>query len=204
MVKVLVLFYSLYGHIHKMAEAVAEGINEVEGAEAILRQVPETLSDDVIEKMGGTGSKNKFAHIPVATRKDLENVDGVLFGTPTRFGTMCGQMKQFLDSTGGIWAKRALTGKPGSVFVSTSNQHTGQEATILSVLPTLFHHGMVVVGLPYTFEGQLGTDEVHGGSPYGATTIAGGDGKREPSRVELDGARYQGRHVAEIATKLAR
>lgn len=203
MVKVLVLFYSLYGHVYKMAEAVAEGINRVDGAEAVLRQVPETLSDEVIEKMRGTEPRKRFEHVPIATPDDLLDVGGVVFGTPTRFGNMSGQMKQFLDSTGRIWSKKALLGKVGSVFVSTSNQHTGQESTILSFHITLFHHGMVVVGLPYSFEGQLGTDVVNGCSPYGASTIAGGDGKREPSKVELNGARFQGEHVAKIAVKLA-
>lgn len=201
--RVLVVFYSMYGHIYRMAEAVAEGAREVEGAEAILRQVPETLSEDILKKMGALETKKTFSHVPVAAVGDLEAADAVFFGTPTRFGNMCGQMRQFLDATGQLWASGSLIGKVGSVFVSTATQHGGQESTILSFHTTLLHHGFVVVGLPYSFQDQMRIDEVTGGSPYGASTIAGGDGARMPSENELEGARYQGKHVGEITARLA-
>jgi NAD(P)H dehydrogenase (quinone) len=178
--KVLVPFYSLYGHIYKMAQAVAEGASQVKRAQVELRRVPETLSDEVLEKMGA-----------------------VIFGTPTRFGNMCGQMRQFLDATGKLWLSGALVGKVGSVFTSSNTQHGGQETTITSFHLTL-HLGLVVVGLPYAFEGQMRMDEITGGSPYGASTIAGSAGKRQPSDNELDAARFQGNHVAAIAKKLAK
>jgi NAD(P)H dehydrogenase (quinone) len=200
--KVLVLFYSMYGHIYKMAEAVAEGVREVNGAEAILQRVPETLSDDVLKKMGALEARKAFANIAVAKVEDLVQADAIIFGTPTRFGNMCGQMRQFLDATGGLWAKGALVGKVGSVFTSTATQHGGQESTILSVHTTLLHHGMVIVGLPYSFDAQMRIDEVTGCSPYGASTIAGSSGERQPSQNELAGAKFQGRHVAKIAAKL--
>ena len=202
--KVLVVFYSTYGHVYKMAEAIAEGAGEVGGAEVELRRVPETLPEDVLEKMGALAAQKIFAHIPVCTVEELANADAVIFGTPTRFGNMCGQMRQFLDATGQLWAKGALVGKVGSVFTSTATQHGGQESTLLTFHVTLLHHGFVVVGLPYAFQGQMNNDEITGGSPYGATTIAGGSGERMPSENELDGARFQGRHVASIASKLAR
>jgi NAD(P)H dehydrogenase (quinone) len=200
--KVLVLFYSMYGHIYKMAEAVAEGVREVNGAEAILHRVPETLSDDVLKKMGALEARKAFANIPVAKVEDLVQADAIIFGTPTRFGNMCGQMRQFLDATGGLWAKGALVGKVGSVFTSTATQHGGQESTILSVHTTLLHHGMVIVGLPYSFDAQMRIDEITGCSPYGASTIAGSSGERQPSQNELAGAKFQGRHVAKVAGKL--
>jgi NAD(P)H dehydrogenase (quinone) len=200
--KVLVLFYSMYGHIYKMAEAVAEGVREVNGAEAILQRVPETLSDDVLKKMGALEARKGFANIAVAKVEDLVQADAIIFGTPTRFGNMCGQMRQFLDATGGLWAKGALVGKVGSVFTSSATQHGGQESTILSVHTTLLHHGMVIVGLPYSFDAQMRIDEVTGCSPYGASTIAGSSGERQPSQNELAGAKFQGRHVAKIAAKL--
>ncbi len=200
--KVLVLFYSMYGHIYKMAEAVAEGVREVDGAGAILHRVPETLGDDVLKKMGALEARKAFAHIPVARVEDLVQADAIIFGTPTRFGNMCGQMRQFLDATGGLWAKGALVGKVGSVFTSSATQHGGQESTILSVHTTLLHHGMVIVGLPYSFDAQMRIDEITGCSPYGASTIAGPSGERQPSQNELAGAKYQGRHVAKIAGKL--
>jgi NAD(P)H dehydrogenase (quinone) len=203
-VKVLVVYYSMYGHIHKMAEAIAEGAREVEGAEVELRRVPETLPDAVLQKMGAVEAQKAMAHVPAATVDDLAGADAIIFGTPTRFGNMCGQMRQFLDATGGLWAKHALVGKVGSVFSSSNTQHGGQEATILSTMMTLFHLGMVVVGLPYSFEGQRRIDEITGCSPYGASTIAGPNGERMPSQNELDGGRYQGRHVAAIAAKLSR
>lgn len=200
--KALILYYSMYGHIYKMAEAIAEGVREVPGCEAIVRRVPETLSDDILGKMGALDAQKNMAHIPVATVDDLAQADAIIFGTPTRFGNMCGQMRQFLDATGGLWAKGALIGKVGSVFVSSATQHGGQESTILSFHTTLLHHGMVVVGLPYSFAGQTSNAEITGGSPYGASTIAGGQGERMPSENELAGARFQGAHVARIASKL--
>ena len=202
--KVLIVFYSMYGHILKMAEAVAEGVREVDGAEAALRRVPETLPEDVLAKMGAVESQKAMAHIPVATVEELAEADAVIFGTPTRFGNMCGQMRQFLDATGQLWAKGALVGKVGSVFASSNTQHGGQESTILSFHITLLHQGFVIVGLPYTFQGQMRMDEITGGSPYGASTIAGAKGERVPSENELAAARFQGRHVAGIAARLSR
>lgn len=199
---VLVVYYSTYGHIAKMAEAIAAGVREVSGCEALLRRVPETLSTEILGKMGALEAQKAMAAVPVATVEDLEAADAIIFGTPTRFGNMCGQMRQFLDATGGLWMKGALVGKVGSVFASSATQHGGQESTILSFHTTLLHHGMVVVGLPYTFAGQMGVAEVTGGSPYGASTIAGGQGERMASENELAGARFQGAHVARIAAKL--
>jgi NAD(P)H dehydrogenase (quinone) len=202
--KVLIVYYSMYGHIHRMAEAVAEGVREVPGAEAVLRRVPETLPEEVLKKMGALEAQKAMAHIPLCTVDELARADAIIFGTPTRFGNMCGQMRQFLDATGGLWAKGALVGKVGSVFSSSATQHGGQESTILSFHITLLHQGMVVVGLPYSFVGQTRMDEITGGSPYGASTIAGGKGERMPSENELAGARYQGRHVTAIASKLVK
>jgi len=201
--KVLIVYYSMYGHIYKMAQAIAEGVRLVEGAEAVLRRVPETLPEPVLEKMGATAAQKAQAQVEVCTVDELAAADAVIFGTPTRFGNMCGQMRQFLDSTGGLWVKGALVGKPGSVFASSNTQHGGQESTILSFHNTLLHQGMVIVGLPYTFVGQMTMAEISGCSPYGASTIAGGDGSRVPSENELAGARFQGEHVAKIAKKLA-
>jgi NAD(P)H dehydrogenase (quinone) len=200
--KVLILYYSTYGHIHKMAKAIAEGVGEVEGAEPVMRRVPETLSEEILQSMGATDSQKAMANVPVCTVDELASADAVIFGTPTRFGNMCGQMKQFLDATGQLWAQGTLIGKVGSVFTSSATQHGGQESTILSFHIPLLHHGFVIVGLPYSFQGQMGIDEITGGSPYGASTIAGGSGERMPSENELNAARFQGRHVAEIATKL--
>ena len=200
--KVLIAYYSTYGHVHKMAEAVAEGVREIGGAEAILRRVPETLPEEVLEKMGAVDAQQSMSNVPVCTVEELSSADAVIFGTPTRFGNMSGQMRQFLDATGQLWAQGALVGKVGSVFTSSATQHGGQESTILSFHITLLHHGFVVVGLPYTFQGQMRTDEITGGSPYGASTIAGGSGERMPSENELDAARFQGKHVATIASKL--
>jgi NAD(P)H dehydrogenase (quinone) len=202
--KIIVPFYSLYGHIYKMAEAIAEGAAQVKGAEVELRRVPETLPDEVIEKMGAVEAQKAFADIPVCTVDELRQADGIIFGTPTRFGNMCGQMRQFLDSTGGLWLAGGLVGKVGSVFASTATQHGGQETTLTSFHTSLFHHGMIVVGLPYTFQGQMRMDEITGGSPYGATTMAGPTGERQPSDNELEAARFQGNHVATIAKKLAK
>ena len=203
MSKVLIVFYSMYGHIHQMAEAVAVGVREVPGCEPIIKRVPETLSEEVLGKMGALAAQQSMAHIPVAHVDDLTSADAIIFGTPTRFGNMCGQMRQFLDATGQLWAKGSLVGKVGSVFASSATQHGGQESTILSFHTTLLHQGMVVVGLPYTFAGQMGIGEIAGCSPYGASTIAGGQGERMPSENELAGARFQGAHVARIAQKLA-
>jgi len=201
--KVLIVFYSMYGHIYKMAEAVAEGVRQVPGCEAVIKRVPETLSPDILGKMGALDAQKSMEHITVATVDDLAGADAIIFGTPTRFGNMCGQMRQFLDATGGLWMKGTLVGKAGSVFASSATQHGGQESTILSFHTTLLHHGMVVVGLPYAFAGQMEISEITGGSPYGASTIAGGQGERMPSENELAGARFQGAHVAKIAKKLA-
>lgn len=200
--KVLIVYYSLYGHIHRLAEAVAEGVGEVPGAQAVLRRVPETLSEDVLQKLGAVAAQKSLSVVPVGTLDELAAADAVIFGTPTRFGNMCGQMRQFLDSTGQLWATGKLVGKVGSVFTSSGTQHGGQESTILSFYPTLLHHGMVIVGLPYAFQGQSTIDEVSGCSPYGASTIVGPQGQRMPSANELAGARYQGRHAATIAAKL--
>ena len=202
MCKVLIVHYSMYGHIYKMAEAVAEGVCEVAGCEAVIKRVPETLSNEVLEKMGALEAQKGMAHVPVATVDDLAGADAIIFGTPTRFGNMCGQMRQFLDATGGLWMKGTLVGKVGSVFASSATQHGGQESTILSFHTTLLHQGMVIVGLPYTFAGQMGLGEITGCSPYGASTITGGQGERMPSDNELAGARFQGAHVARIALKL--
>jgi len=201
--KILVVYYSLYGHVHALAQAVAKGVADVEGAEAVIRRVPETLPDEVIEKMGAVDAQKALADIPVCTVEELAEADGIILGTPTRFGNMCGQLRQFLDATGGLWQSGALVGKVGGVFTSTGSQHGGQESTILSVHITLLHHGMVVVGLPYAYQGLLAVDEVTGGTPYGATTIAGPDGSRQPTENELGAARFQGKHVAEIAGRLA-
>jgi NAD(P)H dehydrogenase (quinone) len=200
--KILIVYYSTYGHVHQMAEAIADGARMVDGAEVTLRRVPETLPLDVLENMGAAAAQQTFAHVPVCTVDELAAADAVIFGTPTRFGNMCGQLRQFLDATGQLWASGALIGKVGSVFASSATQHGGQESTILSTHITLLHHGFVIVGLPYSFQGQMGVDEITGGSPYGASTIAGGSGERMPSENELAGARFQGRHVAEITAKL--
>lgn len=200
---IAIVYYSMYGHIRTMAQAAAEAASQVPGVTATLYRVPETLPEEVLAKMGALDAAKAQADVPLATPEILAAADGVLFGTPTRFGNMTGQMRQFLDSTGGLWAKGALVGKPAGVFTSSATQHGGQESTILTFIPTLMHQGMVVVGLPYTFQGQMGVDEVMGGSPYGASTIAGGDGSRQPSARDLDGVRFQARHLAEIAKKLA-
>ena len=202
--KVLVVFYSMYGHIYRLAEAIAEGAREVKGAEVEMRRVPETLSEETLRQMGAIEPQKAFAHIPICNVDELASADAIIFGTPTRFGNMCGQMRQFLDATGELWAKGSLVGKVGSVFTSSNTQHGGQESTILSFHITLLHQGMVIVGLPYTFQGQMRMDEITGGSPYGASTIAGSKGERMPSQNELAAARFQGRHVAAIAFKLTK
>lgn len=202
--KVLIVFYSMYGHVYRLAEAIAEGVREIPGAEAVLRRVPETLSEDILKKMGALEPQKAFAHIPVCQVEELASADAIIFGTPTRFGNMCGQMRQFLDATGQLWARGALVGKVGGVFTSSATQHGGQESTLLTFHVTLLHHGMIVVGLPYAFQGQMRIDEVTGGSPYGASTIAGGQGERMPSENELAAARFQGKHIATIASKLTK
>jgi NAD(P)H dehydrogenase (quinone) len=202
--KVLIPFYSMYGHIYRMAEAIAAGVKEVPGAEPILRRVPETLAPDVLKAMGAIDAQKAFARVPVCSVEELAGADAIIFGAPTRFGNMCGQMRQFLDATGELWFTGKLVGKVGSVFTSSATQHGGQESTILSFHTTLLHQGMIIVGLPYAFQGQMRIDEITGCSPYGASTIAGGQGERMPSENELAGARYQGRHVASIAAKLAK
>jgi NAD(P)H dehydrogenase (quinone) len=198
MAKVLVLYYSYYGHIEAMAKAVAEGAGEVAGAAVEIKRVPETVPEDVLRATGG--KLNQAA--PVAQPAELANYDAILFGTPTRFGNMCGQMRNFLDQTGALWMSGALVGKVGSVFCSSATQHGGQESTILTFHPTLLHQGMIVVGLPYAEQRQMGLDAIKGGSPYGASTIAGAQGERMPSEAELGMARFQGRHVTAIATRL--
>ena len=202
--KVLIVYYSMYGHIYQMVQAAAEGATSVEGVEVVLRRVPETLSPEILEKMGAKEAQKEQSDIPVCTMDELAEADAVIFATPTRFGNMCGQMRQFLDATGKLWGNGALVGKVGSVITSSGTQHGGQESTILTFHVTLLHHGMVIVGLPYTFAGQSFSDQITGCSPYGASTIVGGDGSRFPSDNELAGARYQGRHVAKIAKKLTR
>jgi NAD(P)H dehydrogenase (quinone) len=197
MAKVLVLYYSTYGHIEQMANAVAAGAREA-GATADVRRVPETVPEEVAR--GGHFKLDQAA--PVATVAELEGYDAIVVGSPTRYGRMASQMASFLDQTGGLWASGALNGKVGAAFTSTASQHGGQETTLFSTITNLLHFGMVVVGLPYSFKGQLKLDEVTGGSPYGATTIAAGDGSRQPSENELAGARSQGKHVAELAAKL--
>ena len=202
--KVLVVFYSMYGHIYRLAEAIAEGAREVKGAEVEMRRVPETLSEEILRKMGAIEPQKVFAHIPICNVDELASADAIIFGTPTRFGNMCGQMKQFLDATGQLWATGSLVGKVASVFTSSNTQHGGQESTILSFHITLLHYGMVIVGLPYTFQGQMRMDEITGGSPYGTSTIAGSKGERMPIQNELAAARFQGRHVAAIAFKMTK
>jgi NAD(P)H dehydrogenase (quinone) len=198
MAKVLVLYYSSYGHIETMAEAVAEGARSA-GATVDIKRVPEIVPAEVAKS-----SHFKLDQkAPIATVNELADYDAIIFGAPTRFGNMAAQMKNFLDQTGGLWAGGKLVGKVGSVFTSTATQHGGQESTILSTHTVLLHHGMVIVGLPYAWAGQTRIDEITGGSPYGASTIAGGDGSRQPSANELDGARWQGAHVAKVASKLA-
>jgi len=185
------------------SEAVAEGAREVSGVDVTLYRTPETLPSEVLEKMGAVEAQKALEHVPICTVEELGSADAVIFGTPTRFGNMCGQMRQFLDATGGLWQSGALVGKVGSVFTSSATQHGGQESTILSFHITLLHHGMILVGLPYAFQEQMRIDEITGGSPYGASTIAGTQGERLPSETELAAARFQGKHVASIAAKLA-
>ncbi|RZJ00611.1 MAG: NAD(P)H:quinone oxidoreductase [Brevundimonas sp.] len=198
MARILVLYHSTYGHIEKMAEAVAEGARSVEGVTVDIKRVAETVSDELAK---ASGYKLDQA-APIATVEDLQHYDGVIVGAGTRYGTAAAQMRNFWDQTGGSWVKGQLVGKVGSAFTSTATQHGGQETTLIGLIQTLLHHGMVVAGLPYAWAGQMKIDEITGGSPYGATTITGGDGSRQPSENELEGARWQGRYVAETAKKL--
>jgi len=198
MTKVLVLYHSTYGHLETMAKAVAEGAREA-GAEVDIKRVPETVPEDLARSSGYKLDQEA----PVATVDDLTKYDAIILGVGTRYGRMASQMAAFWDQTGGLWAKGALVGKVGGVFTSTATQHGGQETTIISTLTQLLHHGIVVVGLPYAWAGQMRLDEITGGSPYGASTITGGDGSRQPSANELDGARFQGRHIAQVAAKVA-
>lgn len=198
-----VIFYSMYGHLYRMAEAVVEGAREIPGVEVGLYQVPELVPEEVLERSGAKAARAAFDRVPMASVAQLAEPDGLIFGTPTRFGNMCAQMRNFLDQAGGLWAQGKLIGKVGSVFASTGTQHGGQETTITSFHTTLFHLGMVVVGLPYSAPGIANMDQVGGGTPYGATTLAGADGRSRPvSDVELGIARFQGRHVAEITRRL--
>jgi NAD(P)H dehydrogenase (quinone) len=197
MARVLVLYYSAYGHIEAMANAVAEGARGA-GAEVHVKRVPELVPEEVARKSGYKLDQPA----PIATVDELPSYDAIIFGSGTRYGSVTSQLRNFIDQTGGLWAKGALNGKVGSVFVSSATQHGGQESTALTFIPTLMHLGMVVVGLPYAFQGQMGVDEVKGGTPYGASTITAADGSRQPSQVELDGARFQGAHVARVAQAL--
>jgi NAD(P)H dehydrogenase (quinone) len=196
MAKVLVLYYSSYGHMETMANAAAEGA-KAGGAHVEVKRVPELVSDEVAKS-----SHFKPQTAAIAKPEELANYDAIIFACGTRYGTMASQMRNFIDQTGGLWAKGALVGKVGSAMTSSATQHGGQESTILGFIPTMLHHGMVVVGLPYSFQGQMGVTEITGGSPYGASTITGGDGSRQPSANELDAAKFQGKHVAQIAAKL--
>lgn len=201
---VQVVFYSSYGHIYQLAEAVAAGVREIPGAEAALFQVAELIPDEALEKSGMKAARAAFSGVPLARPEQLADADAIIFGTPTRFGMMAAQMRNFLDQTGGLWQKGALIGKVGSVFTSSATQHGGQESTILSFHTTLLHQGMIIVGVPYAEQRQMRVDEITGGSPYGASTIAAPDGSRRPSENELAIARFQGRHVAEITARLKR
>jgi len=203
MTKVYVVFYSMYGHVHQMAEAVVQGAREVPGAEVKLFQVPELVPEEALARTGAKQARDAFAQVPVIEPDQLAEADAIIFGTPTRFGNMCAQMRQFLDRTGQLWLRGGLVGKVGSVFTSTASQHGGQETTITSFHTTLLHHGMIIVGVPYAEQRLVVMDEVSGGTPYGASTLAGADGSRQPSENELAIARYQGRHVAQIAARLA-
>ena len=204
MAKIQIVFYSMYGHVYQLAEAVAEGAREVPDTQVSLYQVPELVPDAALEKSGAKAAREAFADIPIAEPAQLAEADAIIFGTPTRFGNMAAQMRNFLDQTGQLWSKGALVGKVGSVFASTATQHGGQETTITSFHSTLLHHGMIVVGIPYTVQELLNMEEITGGTPYGATTLAGGDGSRQPTENELAIARFQGKHVAQIAQKLCR
>lgn len=200
--KIYVVFYSMYSHVYQLAEAITEGAKEVDHSEVSLFQVPELMPDEALEKAGAKKAKESFSHIPFIAPHQLADADAIIFGTPTRFGNMAAQMRNFLDQTGGLWMKGGLIGKVGSVFTSTGTQHGGQETTITSFHTTLLHHGMIIVGVPYSEQRLMNMDEITGGTPYGASTLAGADGRRQPSENELAIARFQGRHVTEITRKL--
>ena len=201
--RVQIVFYSMYGHVYRLAEAIAEGVRQVPGTEVSLSQVPELVPREVLEQAGAAEQRQQFAHIPVAEPAQLADADAIIFGTPTRFGNMTAQMRNFLDQTGSLWMNGSLVGKVGSVFTSTATQHGGQETTLTSFHTTLLHHGMVIVGLPYSEQRLMNMEEITGGTPYGASTLAKPDGSRQPSDNELAIARFQGEHVARIAVKLA-
>ncbi|MDC1437208.1 NAD(P)H:quinone oxidoreductase [Gammaproteobacteria bacterium] len=202
--KIQVVFYSMYGHVHQLANEIAAGAADIENTEVKLLQVRELIPDDVLLLSGARETRKVFEEVPFAEPDKLAEADAIIFGTPTRFGNMCAQMRNFLDQTGALWMNGALVGKIGSVFTSCASQHGGHETTITSFHTTLIHHGMMVVGVPYTEQKLLDMSEVNGGSPYGASTITDGDGSRQPSQLELDIARFQGRHVADIASRLTR
>ena len=202
--RVQIVFYSMYGHIFRMAEAIAQGVREVPDTQALMYQVPELVPEAILVKSGAKKAREAFAHVPVMKPEQLMEADAIIFGTGTRFGNMTAQMRNFLDQTGGLWMNGGLVGKVGSVFTSTASQHGGQETTITSFHTTLFHHGMVVVGVPYTEQRLVNMEEISGGTPYGASTITKGDGSRMPSENELGIARFQGKHVAGIAAALKR
>lgn len=202
-VKVQVVFYSMYGHIHQMAEAIAEGAREVEGVEVELYQVPELVPDEALKRSGADKKRAVFAHIPFADVHKLPEADAIIFGSPTRFGNMCAQMRNFLDQCGGIWSQGLMVNKVGSVFTSTNTQHGGQETTFNGFFTNLLHFGMVIVGVPFTESRLSNTETVSGGTPYGASTVGSGDGSRYPTENELAIARFQGKHVATIAKQLA-
>jgi NAD(P)H dehydrogenase (quinone) len=204
MIKIQVVFYSMYGHVYRLAEAVAQGAREIAGTEVGLYQVPELVPDEALRRSGAEEARKAFAHIPVAQPSQLADAHAILFGTPTRFGNMCAQMRNFLDQTGGLWMQGALVGKVGSVFTSTASQHGGQETTLQSFHTTLLHHGMIIVGVPYTQKRLLDMQQITGGTPYGASTLAGADGSRQPTENELAIAQFQGRHVAEVTKSLFR
>ena len=201
-VRIQIVFYSMYGHVYRMAEAVSEGARSVPGTDVKILQVPELVPPEILKQSGADTARKAFAHIPTARVDDLADADAIIFGTPTRYGNMCAQMRNFMDQTGGLWMKGSLVGKPAGVFTSTATQHGGQETTITSFHTTLLHLGMIIVGVPYSEQRLMETGEVSGGTPYGASTIAGPDGSRMPSENELAIARFQGKHVAEIAKKL--
>jgi NAD(P)H dehydrogenase (quinone) len=202
-VRVQIVFHSLYGHVYRLAEAVAEGAREVAGAEVLLMQVAETLPPEILEKMGAVEARKAFAHVPAADPQALVDADAILLGAPTRYGAASAQMQAFLDATGGLWARGALIGKVGGAFTSTASQHGGQETTLVHMHTFFYHQGMLVAGVPYAAQELLNLDEISGGSPYGASTISGPRGERSPTANELAIARFQGRHVAQVAAKLA-
>lgn len=201
-IKIQIIFYSMYGHIYRMAEAVMQGVQEVKEVNVELYRVPELVPEEILEKSGAKEAQKAYAHVPIITPAQIVNADAYIFGTPTRFGNMCSQMRNFLDQLGGLWQKNTFVNRVASVFTSTSSQHGGQETTITSFHTTLLHLGMIIVGVPYSEKGLTLMSEISGGTPYGASTMAGNDGKRMPTENELTIARFQGKHVAEIASAL--